>query len=111
MFLSHRKCWALSDDIKILEESLESPKMWALIAKKLPGRNQHQIKNRFISLLSKDACLPRTKIIEILKERELIPMSMKTLENLKIAQEEEKLRLETQTLYFHEISMDFLGSF
>lgn len=84
--------------------------MWALIAKKLPGRNQHQIKNRFISILSKDAFLPRTKIIEILKERELIPMTMKALENLRIAQEE-KLRFERQTLNFHEASLDFLGSF
>lgn len=80
-----RKSWNLEDDIRLLEESLICPKKWACIAKKLQGRNQHQIKNRFISLLAKDAFLKRKEFEDILKNKILLnQMTILALENLKI---------------------------
>lgn len=73
----------MEEDIKIMEENLANPKMWASIARKIPGRNQHQVKNRVIALLAKDSCLSRAKIGEIFKNEKFIPMCVKTLSNLK----------------------------
>lgn len=79
-----RKSWNLEDDIKLLEESLLCPKKWSFIAKKLQGRNQHQIKNRFISLLAKDSLLKRKQFEDILKNEKLLnKMTALALENLK----------------------------
>lgn len=63
--------------------------MWASIARNIPGRNQHQIKNRVIFLLKQDLCTTRAKINEMLRNEEnigFLRLSMKVLENLKILQ-------------------------
>lgn len=83
-----------------MEENLSAPKMWASIARKIPGRNQHQIKNRVISLLKKDLCTTRAKINEMLKNGDclaFLALSMKVVENLKSIQrnnEEKQIFLE-----------------
>ena len=78
----------MEDDIKILEESLAFPRKWAYIAKKLKARNQHQIKNRFISILSKDSYKSRKTIEELILTEKLIPLTKKALQNWKILQSE-----------------------
>lgn len=96
-----RKYWTLEEDIKILEESIVFPKKWAYIARKLQGRNQHQIKNRFISILSKDACKSRKSIEELIHTERLISMTKKALNNWKILQsennEDESMRIVQET--------------
>lgn len=67
-----------------MEESLITPKKWAEISRKLIGRNQHQAKNRFITVLSKDLTLSREKVNKILKGPNLLAVTITALENLKI---------------------------
>lgn len=98
-----------------MEENLSAPKMWASIARKIPGRNQHQIKNRVISLLKKDLCTTRAKINEMLKNEDcldFLALSMKVLDNLKLIQrnnEEQQIFLEEPSkLIFFLKKLNFL---
>lgn len=82
----------MADDIKLLEENLASPRKWSHIARKLPGRNQHQVKNRFVELVAKDLFMRRSKTLMMLKdEKTMISLCRSTLENLKRAQEQENI--------------------
>lgn len=85
-FFYNRKSWSLDEDIALLQESLISPNKWCIIARKLPKRNQHQIKNRFIKLLNKELNFKREKIREMMKEKNIlaaISIALKNLENKK----------------------------
>lgn len=54
-----------------------------MIARKFPGRNQHQIKNRLIKLLVEDNQLSKSKVFEILKcEKTLASNLHMCLENI-----------------------------
>ena len=67
-----RESWSLEEDIKLLAESLKTPKKWSLIARKMRTRNCHQIKNRFITLLAEEMDCSRDKIREIINGNTLI---------------------------------------
>lgn len=85
-FIQNRKSWSLDEDLLLLQESLNSPNKWCIIARKLPKRNQHQIKNRFIKLLNKELNLRREKIREMMKEKNIlaaISIALRNLENKK----------------------------
>ena len=72
-----------------MEENLTNTKKWSLIARQFPGRNQHQIKNRFICVLNKELRLKREKIRSLLIENQIWPyiyevlagLNMKKIEN------------------------------
>lgn len=53
-------------------ESLKTPKKWATIAKNFGSRNCHQIKNRFIVLMSKEMNCKGEKIRELINGDQLI---------------------------------------
>lgn len=59
------------------------PKKWALISRKFVGRNQHQIKNRFITLLSNQLSLKRKAVSTILKSDKWIALCKNVIENIK----------------------------
>ena len=55
-----------------MEESLSTPKQWAKISKKFPGRTQHHIKNRFICVSSKELNCTREEIREMMKNDNIL---------------------------------------
>ena len=59
------------------------PKKWALISKRINGRTQHYVKNRFFVLLSKELNMNLQKTREFLKKVDNISLIKHTLENLK----------------------------
>ena len=65
-----------------MEESLKHPKKWSKISKKLQGRNQHYVKNRFIWLISKENQLTREQTRKLMKEKGLSSLIEKTLEGI-----------------------------
>jgi len=64
-------------------ENLSNPKEWAKIAKKFPGRTQHHIKNRFISLLTKETGLKKETIRKSLNENTFFGLVYRILQDLK----------------------------
>ncbi len=62
---------------------MKSPKEWAKIARNFPGRTQHQIKNRFIRVLSKELCIRRNKISDLMKKYSIVDLTYQTLNSLK----------------------------
>ncbi len=69
-------------------EFLKFPKEWAKIARNFRGRTQHQIKNRFISVLSKELCLKRKKISDSIKINSIVEFVYETLKSLKFKKQE-----------------------
>ena len=65
------KKWSLEEDIKLLEESIKTPKKWTIIAKKFVSRNCHQVKNRFICLMAKELDCKKEKIRQFINENAL----------------------------------------
>lgn len=62
--------------------SLEKPKQWSKINKHFPGRTQHQIKNRFICVISKELDENRNKVRELIKANNLKNVINQTLNQL-----------------------------
>ncbi len=58
------------------------PKKWSIIAKKIYGRTQHAVKNRFFFLIGMELELSRQKTSEILKEKNIHGYIEKVLEIL-----------------------------
>ena len=80
----------MEDDIKLMEESLLKTKKWATIAKEFPGRTQHHIKNRFISVMCVKLGLTREKIRSSFKNNLVIGSVYEILSILKADQTIEK---------------------
>ena len=59
------------------------PKKWALISKKINGRTQHYVKNRFFVLLSKELNIDLQKTREMLKKEDNLSLIKHALESLK----------------------------
>lgn len=51
LFFIFRKEWALEEDLNLLDLIVKNGRKWSLISKSLPGRNEHTVKNRFVSIL------------------------------------------------------------
>lgn len=45
--------WLMREDLIILNNVLKKGKRWSYIAKKLEGRTENQVKNRYKSLINK----------------------------------------------------------
>ena len=69
-------------------EYLKNPKEWTKIARNFSGRTQHQIKNRFIRVLSMGLCLKRKKIVDLMKINSIVELIYETLKNLKLKKQE-----------------------
>ena len=73
----------MAEDIKLFEESLKNPKKWACISRKIPGRNQHMVKNRFIGILSNETGFSRKNVAEVfLQNEDLLPLLMRSVDYL-----------------------------
>ena len=81
-----RREWILEEDITLMAESLKHPKKWSIISKKLTGRTQHNVKNRFILLLCRENQLTRGEIRKIMMDKRLCPIIEKTLIRLELSQ-------------------------
>ena len=81
-----RRDWTFEEDIKLLAESLKNPKKWSVIAKKIPGRTQHNVKNRFIVLLCRENQLTREDARKIMMGKRLVPLIQKTLNEFEFGQ-------------------------
>ena len=82
-FIIFRTFWTLDEDIILLMESLSNPKKWAEISKKLPGRTQHHVKNRFIRLLANEIGVKREIIRKSLNENSFFGLLYRVYEELK----------------------------
>ena len=47
----NRKDWNFEEEIKLLELMVSNGRKWALISKIITGRNEHTVKNKYISIL------------------------------------------------------------
>jgi len=84
----------MEEDLRLLIESQENPKEWAKISRKFNGRTQHQIKNRFIRILTKELSLGREKIREFINKNCLYGPIAIALEALKSRMEVPKESIE-----------------
>ncbi len=81
-FISFRNEWTLDEDIVLLEKSLQNPKKWAKISVHCYGRNQHNIKNRFIALINKEFKFKWEQTKDMMRRNDLENLIKKTLESL-----------------------------
>jgi cytochrome b involved in lipid metabolism len=64
-------------------ENLKKPKEWAKISRSFPGRTQHQIKNRFICLLTKTSGFGREKIRNLINNNVFFGLIYQALEKFR----------------------------
>ena len=84
--LRHRTAFSLHEDIVLLEKSLIYGTKWTRILGFLEGRNQHQIKNRFILILSQINEISKKTVRQLILKQDmktLIASSLKILEQRK----------------------------
>lgn len=79
--LLNRNIWTDHEDILLLENAIIHNKKWAKIASDFPGRTQHNIKNRFLSLIAREHHISSKKIS--FKDTCSKCLILKTLCNLK----------------------------
>jgi len=82
-----RQEWSTKDDIFLLECIEEVGKKWSQVAKRLPGRTENSIKNRYNSLIR----IEKRKYLEENKEREDLNFSSALSAVFDSTSEEEKL--------------------
>ena len=75
-------------------ESFSNPKKWSEISKKLPGRTQHHVKNRFIRLLANEIGVRREMIRKSLNENNFFGVLYQVLEKLRTRKNAEGLDLQ-----------------
>lgn len=93
--------------MKLLQEFIQNNKQWAKLARIFPGRTQHQIKNRFFALLTKELALSREKLKDLTQKNCLSGVCKLAIEALDARKEgafyenaknpKESLFLETTT--------------
>lgn len=81
--IAFRNEWSRQEDIKLMSLHLEFHKEWAKIARAFPGRTQHQIKNRFFSVLAKRSQVKREIIRQIVSKNQQFLLVYETLNCLK----------------------------
>ena len=67
-----------------MEMALSFSRKWAKLAKFFQGRTQHNIKNRFISIMVKFLKVSRKELAEMMKNQNLEEKIVSCLENLKL---------------------------
>lgn len=88
----------------IIKENFENPQKWALIARKIKHRNQHQVKNRFISIVCKEMGYKKCEIKRIFEGFEFNHLLGLVLE--KLTQKEEIYIKETYERDFQSFYLD-----
>lgn len=68
----------------MMEMAVSFSRKWAKLAKFFPGRTQHNIKNRFISIMVKFLKVSRKKLAEMMKTQNLEEKIVSCLESLKL---------------------------
>ena len=58
----NKTVWTDQEDILLLENSIIHNKKWAKIAHSFPGRTQHNVKNRFLSLIAREHKISSKKL-------------------------------------------------
>ena len=106
-----------------MEENLKYPMKWSKISKKLQGRNQHYVKNRFIWLISKENQLTREQTRKFMKQKGLSSLIEKTLEGISqkeasnseemssLIEESEDERNEEKTENSLDFAIDYLQKY
>lgn len=74
----------MEEDIRLMEENLLNLKKWAQISRSFIGRNQHQVKNRFIVLIQREIDIDKATIRRLLKKNQITIFIKDTLRNLQI---------------------------
>lgn len=54
--------WNDSDDLCLLQLAIKHNRKWSRIARNFPGRTQHSVKNRFLSLIAREYKISRKKL-------------------------------------------------
>lgn len=75
-----------------MESAIMNHRKWAAIAKEFPGRNQHSVKNRFLSLISREFKISRRKLSS--KDINSEEISLSTLCSLKKRQFNDEFEVE-----------------
>ena len=87
---NYRKKWSLDEDLLVLSECRENGWKWGKVAKSFIHRNQHQIKNRFIYLMSKGLECERKNllemILEMIRRKSLDAAVLSVLQELRVGQ-------------------------
>ena len=106
-----RNAWNLVEDIKLIQEFLQNTKQWAKITRKFPGRTQHQIKNRYFAVLTKELGFSREKIGDFSKRNCLSEVSLLALDSLSAKKEGTIITQENyKNALFEETSSEKSGS-
>ena len=77
----NKTVWTDEEDILLLENAIAHNKKWIKIAHDFPGRTQHNVKNRFLSLIAREHKISSKKLS--FKESCNKSMILSTLSNLK----------------------------
>ena len=78
-----RRQWTVEEDICLLVESLRAENKWSVVAKKLVGRTQHAVKNRYICILGRNLQISKENIRDSIKKKEAWKLALASLEVLK----------------------------
>lgn len=54
--------WTDADDLELMELAIKYDRKWAKIAQRFPGRTQHNVKNRYLSLIAREYKISRKKL-------------------------------------------------
>ena len=86
----YRNKWSSDEDLLVLSECRENGWKWGKVAKSFIHRNQHQIKNRFIYLMSKGLECERKNllemILEMIRRKSLDAAVLSVLQELRVGQ-------------------------
>ena len=85
---NNRTSWILEDDIQLMLEFQKTPKLWSKISRKFPGRTQHQIKNRYFSVLAKECGFSRKNLRDFTQRNCFSEACRLALESLQSKREE-----------------------
>lgn len=89
-------------------EYLATPKQWSKIARKFPGRTQHHIKNRFISLMVKEVSCKAEKIRKMIKKNTIKTIINETLQSLNLKANESVKQKTEENMDFSIMNSEVL---
>ena len=94
--------WTDADDLLLMELAMKYDRKWAKISHHFPGRTQHSVKNRYLSLIAREYKISRKKLSPNLICSKFLLQN--TLTNLKkrLGENEETSRFENKFLEFDD---------